>query len=235
MSYAHQVLTPGEQVRAKASLSWIPLLGSAISSFLVTILLLLVFGIVTAGSAAQPEMSFAGPCVLILLPFSFLPPIKVLIALLTTELALTDRRLIGKTGWISRSATEMLLTKVESVTVSQSLFGRMWGYGTILVRGSGGTVSGFPYISQAAYFRQQIAAQTDETQRARTAGSPSHPLRTVASDSGQSLAVFEVQIVDRQSGQERWVDVKAESLEHARQRAASTGEIVGTVRLKSIG
>jgi uncharacterized membrane protein YdbT with pleckstrin-like domain len=55
----------------------------------------------------------------------------------TTEIAVTNRRVISKTGFISRKTNEMQMDKVESVEVDQSVLGRILNYGTVTVRGTG--------------------------------------------------------------------------------------------------
>ena len=54
-----------------------------------------------------------------------------------TEMAVTDRRIIYKRGLIRRMTAEMNIEKVESVSVGQSILGRILDYGTIDVRGTG--------------------------------------------------------------------------------------------------
>src|SRR5262249_59455107 len=51
----------------------------------------------------------------------------------TTEMAVTDRRIIYKRGFIRRHTIEMHLDKVESVDVDQSILGRIFGFGDILI------------------------------------------------------------------------------------------------------
>ena len=53
----------------------------------------------------------------------------------TTELAVTDQRVIYKTGLLARHTLEMNRARVESVTVDQTMLGRLFGYGTVIVRG----------------------------------------------------------------------------------------------------
>jgi membrane protein YdbS with pleckstrin-like domain len=57
-----------------------------------------------------------------------------------TEIVVTDRRVILKRGVLSRHTAEMNVSKIETVDVEQGLGGRIWGYGTLLIRGTG---SGF--------------------------------------------------------------------------------------------
>ena len=57
-----------------------------------------------------------------------------------TEIVVTDRRVIFKRGLLARHTVEMNVSKIETVDVEQGLAGRIWGYGTLLIRGTG---SGF--------------------------------------------------------------------------------------------
>ncbi|MFV0626699.1 MAG: PH domain-containing protein [Alphaproteobacteria bacterium] len=53
------------------------------------------------------------------------------------EMALTNKRVIRRTGVIWVRSEELLLSKVESVEISQSILGRILGYGNILFSGTG--------------------------------------------------------------------------------------------------
>ena len=75
-----------------------------------------------------------------------------------TELAITDHRVIYKTGLLSRHTIEMNRDKVESVDVDQTILGRIFGYGTIVVRGTGGSLEPIPNIGDPLTFRSYITA-----------------------------------------------------------------------------
>ena len=77
----------------------------------------------------------------------------------STELAVTDLRLIYKRGIVSRHTVEMARAKVESVDVEQSFLGRIFNYGTILVRGTGGTLEPFRNVEHPLQLRSAIIAQ----------------------------------------------------------------------------
>lgn len=72
------------------------------------------------------------------------------------EFVITNKRIIVKTGVFSRKTLEMNLNKIESVNVDQSIFGRMFGYGTITIIGTGGTRESFPNIADAVEFRKKF-------------------------------------------------------------------------------
>jgi uncharacterized membrane protein YdbT with pleckstrin-like domain len=74
----------------------------------------------------------------------------------TDEFAITNKRVIIKTGLISRKTFEMNHTKIESVNVDQGILGRILGYGTIRIVGSGGTKEVFPRIKSPLEFRKKF-------------------------------------------------------------------------------
>jgi uncharacterized membrane protein YdbT with pleckstrin-like domain len=75
------------------------------------------------------------------------------------EFAVTNKRVIFKTGVMRRSSEEIFLSKVESVTVNEGMLGRMLDYGTINVRGTGGTLEPFHKIAHAQEFRRHVQEQ----------------------------------------------------------------------------
>ena len=74
-----------------------------------------------------------------------------------TELVVTDKRVIYKTGLICRRTQEMNLAKVESVFVDQSIFGRMLGYGDVSLRGTGSGWEPLRRIAKPLQFRNVIS------------------------------------------------------------------------------
>src|SRR4030081_1525047 len=133
MSYIQRVLQPGETVVHEARLH--PLI------FLPALFLLLI-----ALALLVASTQFAAPKIIIGLEaaaamFGLLALAswaRAAIRRATTELAVTDRRVIYKSGLFARHTLEMNRSKVESVDVDQSILGRIFGFGTIVVRGTGG-------------------------------------------------------------------------------------------------
>ena len=74
---------------------------------------------------------------------------------LSSDFAITNRRVIIKVGLFSRRTLEMNLDKVESIHVDQSIIGRLLGYGNIEVVGTGGTREPFMNIASPMEFRKQ--------------------------------------------------------------------------------
>lgn len=85
--------------------------------------------------------------------------IAPLIAYLTSEFAITNKRVIIKTGFISRNTFEMNLSKIESINVNQSILARILGYGTIVIMGTGSMREPFADIKDPLAFRRKFLEQ----------------------------------------------------------------------------
>jgi len=77
----------------------------------------------------------------------------------TSEFAVTNKRVVIKVGWLRRRTVETMLSKVEGINVDKSLLGRLLGYGSIIITGTGGTQEPFRNIGSPFEFRRQVQAQ----------------------------------------------------------------------------
>jgi uncharacterized membrane protein YdbT with pleckstrin-like domain len=128
--YVDKVLQEGERVRYIASLNWILYVPGLLLWFVAAVIYFASpdsGGLGTIGRLAALIVFAAGLVVLARAWFRWW----------TTEIAVTDRRIIYKTGFISRKTTEMHMDKVESVDVDQSVLGRIFNFGNVIVRGTG--------------------------------------------------------------------------------------------------
>lgn len=80
----------------------------------------------------------------------------------TTELAITSKRVIVKTGFIRRSTIEINLNKVESIQVDQEIFGRLFNFGTLLISGAGNPQAPIAGISNPIEFRKAFISAQDQ-------------------------------------------------------------------------
>lgn len=85
--------------------------------------------------------------------WSFLGMIVVKIS---TEIAVTTKRLVYKRGLVSRSVVEINIDRIEGVTVHQGILGRIFGYGRVIVRGMGVGEIVLPVIEDPVVFRRAI-------------------------------------------------------------------------------
>jgi uncharacterized membrane protein YdbT with pleckstrin-like domain len=74
----------------------------------------------------------------------------------TSEFAVTSVRLIFKVGLVARYTTELLLSKVESISVTQGLVGRVLNYGDLTVTGTGAVREVFTRVHDPVGFRNAV-------------------------------------------------------------------------------
>ncbi len=81
---------------------------------------------------------------------------RMMVIKVTTEIAITNSRLIYKRGLIARQVGEMSVDRIEGVNILQSIFGRIFNYGRIAIRGMGIGEVILPPIENPIAFRQAI-------------------------------------------------------------------------------
>ena len=160
MKYVTRVLQPGETVVYATTLHWLVYF-RAVFLLLIGIGLLVASQFVALGNNPQFNQYLilalqiaAGVFFL----FAILAALRALIRRATTELAITDRRVIYKAGLLRRHTIEINRSKVETVGVNQSILGRLLGFGTVVVRGTGGSFEPIPFIAEPLTFRNYITA-----------------------------------------------------------------------------
>jgi uncharacterized membrane protein YdbT with pleckstrin-like domain len=152
MRYVRRVLQPGETVVYSAKLHWFVYLW-AIFFFVI----FLVLAGAARSMADKQSVSLAlGIAALIFALLALSSALRALIQRATTELAVTDQRVIYKTGLLARHTLEMNRAKVESVAVDQTLLARIFGYGTVTVRGIGSALEPIRNITDPLTFRSHL-------------------------------------------------------------------------------
>jgi len=144
VSYLDENLLPDEHVVYRAELHWI---------IFVRAILVLVVGLVLA---FVPRIAPAGLVVLLVGVVMLVPPF---VTYRTTELGVTNRRVIVKTGLVRRRTLELLLRQVEAISVDQSLLGRVLGFGSITLTGTGGVREVFHRVRDPLGLRRRIHGQ----------------------------------------------------------------------------
>ena len=152
MSYVDEHLLPGERVTYRARRHW--LLFAWPVTFLA--LALLSFGLLTALDL-WPDGRWIPPLVFGLLALVFV--VQPAVEYLTSEFAVTDKRVVVKTGLVQRDSHETLLSKIEAIGVDQTLLGRFFNYGTVTIVGTGGSREPFALIAEPLEFRRQVQSQ----------------------------------------------------------------------------
>jgi uncharacterized membrane protein YdbT with pleckstrin-like domain len=155
MSYVESNLVPGETVIYQTRLHWIVMLGHLFVGFLLLGLpgaLLLYYAYTQHGMDISVALLVCGAIVILM----------GMVRRNATEMAVTNRRVVIKTGLMSRKTIEMLLNKVESIEVTETTFGRMLGYGTIVMIGTGGTSDPFRKVAHPLQFRSHVQQQIEK-------------------------------------------------------------------------
>jgi uncharacterized membrane protein YdbT with pleckstrin-like domain len=163
MSYVAKVLQPGETILATGRYHWTIYLWSIFWA-LLGVVLFLVMSTSSIGDFASEltgfEKSRIGEVVLLIfLVLAALSFIRAWFRQWTTELAVTDRRVIYKTGFIKRVTAEMNMGKVETVQVDQPVLGRLLNYGTVHIRGTGTGLEHLHRIADPLALRTAIIAK----------------------------------------------------------------------------
>jgi uncharacterized membrane protein YdbT with pleckstrin-like domain len=167
MGYVDRNLVPGETLLYRTRHHWLVLLGPIIggSSLLVPGVALLAeaiavrdsVGLVVGSSTISPKvMAITGAILVVAAIITFAYGVAKRNA---TEMAVTNRRVLIKTGMTSRRTLDLMLSRVESIGVEESAAGRMLGYGSVIVRGTGGTPEPFLMIAHPQEFRRAVQEQ----------------------------------------------------------------------------
>jgi len=164
MTYVESNLVPGETVIYQTRLHWIVMLGHILIGCVLLGLpgaLLLYYAFSHSGMEPNTLHVTEGGGVALLV-CGVVVILMGMVRRSATEMAVTNRRVVIKTGLMSRKTIEMLLNKVESIEVSETTFGRMLGYGTIVMIGTGGTSDPFHQVAHPLEFRSQVQQQIEK-------------------------------------------------------------------------
>lgn len=154
MSYVDSNLMSGERVIYKAKIHWFIFVPGIFLFFLGIFL----FGVDRQGGTG-PVFGF----IAILIGVIFL--VRAITIRSSTELAITSKRVIAKVGLIRRNTVELNHNKVESFHVDQGIFGRIFGFGTLVINGTGGGKTPIPSIESPLEFRRNAMEAIDKNQQ----------------------------------------------------------------------
>lgn len=140
MSYVEKSLADGETILSRADFHW------------------------SWHAAAWLSLLFLGILIIGVIIF-----IKMMIYINTTEVAVTNRRIVIKRGWLKRSTEELALGSVEEVNLVQGFWGRILGFGRLTVGGTGGAELKTPPIDDPVGFRSKLSEARGRMLSSRTA------------------------------------------------------------------
>lgn len=160
MGYVENNLISDEYVTYRARLHWIVMLWPTIVAAILAFggVIMLVSTVAVRNQQDVSSGAIAGVSILVFA----LGAVVFLLGWLrraSSEFAVTNKRVIFKIGVLRKRTAEMFLNKIESIGADQGIAGRVFGYGTIVVRGTGGTLEPFDKISHPLEFRRQVQEQ----------------------------------------------------------------------------
>mgnify|MGYP001142477265 CR=1 FL=1 len=163
MGYIQKTLIAGESVLYRAHLHWVVLLWHGLIGGLGALLGLgLVAGtFVTTGNDLGSGGTAAAIGGVLLFGAGLAILLIGILKRAATEIAVTNKRVLIKTGFFSRKTIEIFLSKIESVVVDESFLGKTLGFGTVTVRGTGGTPEAFERVADPLEFRRQVQTQIE--------------------------------------------------------------------------
>lgn len=147
MSWISESLMNGESIVYEGHLHWIMF---APGIFLVVI-----------GAACSAGVPVLGVLLILGGIFSL---IGAAIRQATTEIAVTNKRVLGKTGFIRRDTIDLNLSKVESLYADQGILGRMLDYGAVRIKGTGGSNFIVKSVSTPIAYKKAANEQIDAMQ-----------------------------------------------------------------------
>ncbi len=159
MSYVKNNLNAGEQIVYTTNLHWVVLSRSILWDvvFSATGIALLYLSAKLTNMESRGAIIFGG----LLILGGNLQLAAAIVKRNSTEMAVTNKRVIIKVGYLTKRTIELFLSKVESVEVEQTVCGRMLGYGSIALRGTGGTNEPFNHVADPLEFRRQVQHQIE--------------------------------------------------------------------------
>ncbi len=146
MKYVNALLAPDETIRFETRRHWL------VYGYAIFMLALLVASLALPQNLHGEKFLIA----IFLVPLAGMAALFAWIRRATMVVAVTNHRLICRKGLIARHTVEMNLDKIESVDVDQSVLGRMFGFGTVTVRGVGTTIDPIRGIANPIGLRQAV-------------------------------------------------------------------------------
>ncbi len=81
----------------------------------------------------------------------------------STEIGITSHRFVERNGLLSMRTNEIALPNIEGVRMNQSILGRIFGYGTVKIEGTGVDSVTTPTIADPIGFVRAIQTAREHT------------------------------------------------------------------------
>jgi uncharacterized membrane protein YdbT with pleckstrin-like domain len=164
MSYIDKSLGDGEIIIARANFHWLYVTAAWLYLLVPGVLLLALLGKAqSAGFATDDSATMAAIAAGVLFVIGFLAFLRLMIRKWSTEIGVTSHRFVERYGLLSMHTNEIALPNIEGVRVNQSILGRIFGYGTVRVEGTGVDSVTTPNIADPVGFVRAIQTAREHT------------------------------------------------------------------------
>ena len=164
MSYIDKSLGDGETIIARANFHWLYVTAAWACLLVPGVLLLALLGKAqSAGFAMDDSATMAVIAAGVLFVIGFLAFLRLMIRKWSTEIGVTSHRFVERYGLLSMHTNEISLPNIEGVRVHQSILGRVFGYGTIRIEGTGVDSVTTPSIADPVGFVRAIQTAREHT------------------------------------------------------------------------
>jgi uncharacterized membrane protein YdbT with pleckstrin-like domain len=165
LNYTSGILAPDERILYAATLHWIVYLSGlffvvvgGLFGYFTPQVADFLFGDVSGEHLRKP-LALLGMCI-VLMGLALLMGAYIRVA--STELVVTNTRVVAKYGFVSRATFEIMLNRVTGVNFDQTITGRILGFGTVIVRGAGGDISPIDAVADPQTFHNQLMTAVEK-------------------------------------------------------------------------
>ena len=173
MNYIESNLRKDEQVVVRAKISWLTLIAPALFCIIGWVLAIYIKGIKLEGSNTEDLKKILGYIGLVIGVLFTLPLIKKILINLTTHLAVTNKRVIGKVGVLKIDTIDYPIDKVDNVSFKAGFFGNVFKYATVQIGSVSGEKKLINSIGNAQEFKNNVTdaieKHAEEARRAQAA------------------------------------------------------------------
>jgi uncharacterized membrane protein YdbT with pleckstrin-like domain len=163
VSYVSKHLIEGETIVYATGLHWVVLIQAIFLSAIfgaAGVVLLVLYSKAEGRTSETSTVMVAGGIALLVV--AAICMISGIVKRNATEMVVTNKRVVLKVGLLTRDTFELLLQKVESIGVKETVMGRILGYGTVVVDGTGGSSEPFDRVAHPIEFRKQVQQQIEK-------------------------------------------------------------------------
>lgn len=158
-TYVERVMLPDERLEYVGRIHWIIFMPGVLSALGGALLCLFPFRLLNHFlfpaliEQMRDYILFSG---LSAVGAGLLLIINAYLRMISTELVVTNIRVIAKTGFISRNTFEIMLSRIEGANIEQTVWGRLLNFGSIYVHGTGGGITPIDHVADPLPFKKQL-------------------------------------------------------------------------------